>query len=229
MGRLAYAGAMGESTTSLDGSGSFLLAFSEERREALLADGRRIELEAGQRLFSRGDPGDACYLLISGEIEAVMSKADGRETWLATIGPGMPVGELAVLDGEPRSADLTATRRSKLVRIGREPFLRALQDEPAAAIALLATVAYRLRATDTLLEEASAVSLPCRLSRLLLAERSSRTTLTQTALARRIGASRERINRTLSDWRKRGWVEVDRTGIHIRNGEALSALVDREC
>jgi CRP/FNR family transcriptional regulator, cyclic AMP receptor protein len=217
---------MGDKTPSLDGSGSFLLAFSEARREALLSGGRRIDLEAGQRLFSRGDPGDACYLLLSGELEAVMSKADGRETWLATIGPGMPVGELAVLDGEPRSADLTATRRSKLVRIGREPFLRALTEEPAAAIALLATVAYRLRATDTLLEEASAVSLPCRLSRLLLA--APRTTLTQTALARRIGASRERINRTLSDWRKRGWVEVDRTGIHIRDADALSTLVDRE-
>lgn len=211
---------------ALDGSGSFLLAFPAAHREALLASGTVIDLAPGARLFARGDHGDALYLVISGELEAVLTNFDGRETWLATIGPGMPVGELAVLDGRPRSADLIATRRSRLVRIGREAFLQALREEPEAAIALLSTLAFRLRATDAHVEQVNASSLPSRLSRLLLAEGSPRTTLSQAALARRIGASRERINRTLADWRKQGWVSIDRTGIHILDETALAGLAD---
>ncbi len=190
-------------------------------RQRLAGAGTPLKLAHGERLFAAGDPGDAAFLLLSGELEVALSRADGGETWLAQLGPGSVTGELAVLDGGSRSADVSATRSSQLLRLGRSAVLEALTTEPAAALQLLTILVDRLRAANALVEASSALNLGARLARLLLkAER--REIRSQAELARLTAATRESVNRKLAAWRAAGWVDVTPRGIEVADRAALS-------
>lgn len=195
-------------------------ALSLDMRRSLAGSGTMIRLTHGTRLFSAGDPGDAAYLVLSGELEVSLSRADGRDTWLARLRPGAVTGELAVLDGGHRSADVTATRTSQLLRLGRESMTAALNAEPQAALRLLALLVERLRSVNGLVEAASLLDVGARLARLLLAG-ERRDTRSQSELARVISATRESVNRKLSAWRASGWVDIDASGIEVRDHAAL--------
>ena len=174
----------------------------------------------GERLFAAGDLGDAAFLLLSGELEVGLSRADGGETWLAQLGPGSVIGDMAVLDGGSRSADVSATRSSQLLRLGRGAVLEALHAEPQAALQLLSLLVDRLRSANALVEASASLDLGARLARVLLkAER--RETRSQSELARLTAASRETINRKIAAWRVAGWVDTGPRGIEVVDRHAL--------
>jgi CRP/FNR family transcriptional regulator, cyclic AMP receptor protein len=182
-------------------------------------------LEPGQALCHRGDPGDACYVVVQGEIEAVAPDAEGRQVWLASLGEGAVIGEMAVLDGGQRSASIICVRRARLFRIGREPVLAVLRAEPDAALALLAVLVQRLRSTDALAEALAFKPIAARLAQLLLAGEGATVSLTQRRMAELIGASRERVNKALADWRRKGWVQVSASGVRLLDRPALEAVL----
>lgn len=193
---------------------------SDDGRQRLAAAGTPLKLAHGARLFSTGEPGDAAFLLLTGELEVGLSRADGGETWLAQLGPGAVIGDMAVLDGGVRSADVSATRTSQLLRLSRAAVLEALTTEPQAALRLLALLVDRLRAANALVEASTALDLGARLARVLLkAER--REIRSQSELARIAGGTRESINRKLSSWRTAGWVDVGPRGIEVTDRSAL--------
>jgi len=193
---------------------------SGEARDALASRASLLGLERGATLFCKGEQGDAAFLVLSGELEIAVQDADGREVWLTRQGPGQMVGELAVLDGLPRVADVVASRRSRLLRIPRSAVLEALRGEPEAALRLLALLAGRLRRADALVEETALVDLGGRLARLVL-QSAGPLTLSQADMGRMIGASREKVNRKLGEWREQGWVEVTRAGLRVHDRPAL--------
>jgi CRP/FNR family transcriptional regulator, cyclic AMP receptor protein len=195
-----------------------------EARLTLARGGRPLELDAGQMLFEAGAPGDAAFVVLEGELEVRRQTLDGRELRISALQAGAVVGEMAVLDGAPRSADVIAVRRSRLWRIPRAALLRLIERDSEAALGLLAELSRRLRAADAELEAARLLDLGGRLARLLLSERSPRqlVALTQTEMARRLGHSREKVNRKLASWAKSGWVEVTREGVRILDPDALS-------
>jgi CRP-like cAMP-binding protein len=209
------------------GSNSVFSVLSPVRRAQLLREGTSLALSKGMRLFSRGDAGDACFLVLSGELEVVAADRDGRDVWLASLGAGALIGEIAVLDGGPRSADVTALRRTNLFKIRRDSVLEILREEPAGALALLSLLASRLRSADARVEETALIDLPGRLARLLLKAGEAPVTQPQGELARLIGASRERVNKTLAHWRERGWIEISRSGTRVVDRTALAALTNR--
>ena len=176
-------------------------ALSPSSRTALAAAGTPVQLTRGARLFSTGDPGDAAYLLLSGELEVGLSRADGGETWLASLAAGAIIGDMAVLDGGQRSADChcracvhpvaPAPRRC---RRRRSPPSRRLRCSSwrysPAACARSMRWSRRRRSLD----------IGARLARLLLqAER--RETRSQSDLARIAGTTRESVNRKFAEWR----------------------------
>jgi len=219
-------GVLDEASTLL-GTSSVFSVLSPGRRAQLLRDGTTLTLSKGVRLFSRGDSGDACFLVLSGELEVVASDSEGRDVWLASVGTGALIGEVAVLDGGARSADVTAMRRTTLFKIRRDSVLETLREEPAGALALLSVLAARLRSTDARVEETALIDLPGRLARLLLQSGDAPVTQPQGELARLIGASRERVNKTLAVWRAKGWIEIGRTGTRVVDRSALAALTQR--
>ena len=208
----------------------FMAALSAQTRERLAKQGVPCTVEPGKLLFARGDKGDALFVLLEGEVEVRTSNEAGRDVRIAALKPYALIGEMAVLDGGVRSADIAAIRRSRLLRIHRDHALAALESEPKALLKLLAEMSHRLRKADSALEDAHTLDLGGRLAIRLLEEAGdgATITLTQTELARRIGASREKVNRKLHEWADEGWIGLGRAGIKLLKRDELKALIARD-
>jgi uncharacterized membrane protein len=116
---------------------------------------RRLEertLGSGELLFREGDPGGTLCVVLEGELE-IVTVSKGREQVLSRIGPGGHVGEMSVIDGAPRSATARAVGTTRIAELSREDVLDDLVASPAAAQAMLAEMARRLRRATTLIGE----------------------------------------------------------------------------
>jgi CRP/FNR family transcriptional regulator, cyclic AMP receptor protein len=203
-------------------------ALSDGARKALVERGLDTKLAPGERLFCKGDAGDALYVVLEGEVEVGVATLGGRQVRFASLGAGAVLGELAVTDGGPRSADATALRRTRLMRLTRASVVAALESEPPALLALAAELAARLRAADLAIETAVLSDLGAKLAKHLLEECAGGTKLvqlTQVEMARRISVSREKLNRKLAAWREEGFVEMTRAGLRVLDLEALTEIV----
>ncbi len=198
---------------------------SAEALARLAATASPIELQRGARLCQAGDPCDAAYLLTSGVLEITVMQSDGREVVLAELKSGAIVGEIAILDGGARSADMVAARRCRLLRLGRDQILTALQSEPQALLQVAAMLAARLRNTNQLAVEATTSDVSARLARILLRE-GEPNTRSQSELARLVSSSRETVNRRLARWRADGLIKSNSRGIWIANRAALLGVAD---
>ena len=212
----------------LDRSALFQV-FSQDQRRRLAASGQVVTLASGALICQKGDPGDAAYLVLEGELEIRAVAAGGDMVRLAALGPGEIAGEMALLDGGERSADMVATRRTRLVKLSRAALLDSLLAEPRAAVALIEALSRRLRDTDEALEAFQLLDLGGRLGRLLLEEAGTQmlVPLTQGELAYRIGASREKVNRKLSQWARDGLVAMTKSGVRVLSVEGLSGAERR--
>ena len=144
-----------------------------------------------------------------------MTGADGREVTINTYGSGEIFGELALLDGEPRSADAIAQEVSRVFWLQRDDFAAFLDRHPRAAMTMLANLSRRLRHTTRVVQDATLRDVPARLARVLLdlsEQHGRRVTdgvhidvrLTQGELAAMVGASRETVNRAIRGLEQQG-------------------------
>ncbi|HEV2440246.1 MAG TPA: Crp/Fnr family transcriptional regulator [bacterium] len=202
--------------------------------EKLAALFRRRRYRAGEPVFREGDPGTALYVVETGEVKILLGGADGKEVALSLLGPGEFFGELALLDGEPRSADAVVTVPSELLVLPREDFLRFLREVPAVAINMLAALSRRFRRTDRLVHDAAFSDVRTRVTRLLveLAETRGKPApggvvigprLTQGDLASMVGATRESINKCLRYYAAQGLLRHERGRLVLLNVERLRA------
>jgi CRP-like cAMP-binding protein len=205
-----------------------MAALSDDTRARLARQGVPCTVEPGNLLFAKGDRGDALYVLLEGEVEVRTSTEAGKDVRLASLKPYALLGEMAVLDGQPRSADICAIRRSRFLRIHRDQAIAALESEPKALLKLIAEMSRRLRHADSQLEDAHTLDLGGRLAQRLLEEAGDGVsiTLTQTEIARRIGASREKVNRKLHEWVDEGWISMGRSGIKLLARDKLKGVID---
>jgi CRP/FNR family transcriptional regulator, cyclic AMP receptor protein len=96
-------------------------------------------------IYLRGDPGNAFYVIASGAVKIALSARDGKEIILRRLGRGDFLGELALLDDQPRVADAIATEPSVLLTLRRDAFRHFLEEHPTAATRLLAAMSHYLR------------------------------------------------------------------------------------
>jgi CRP/FNR family transcriptional regulator, cyclic AMP receptor protein len=201
----------------------------------LAALATRRSYDKGEIIFAQGDEGDALYGVASGRVRISATGAGGQEVFLNIMEPGDTFGEIAVMDGLPRTAAATALDQATLIVIKRQDFLQLLEREPQLAIHLLKLLCERLRWTSELVEESAFLTGPARLAKrlLILASLHGRSVevgklelrISQAELARFLGISRQIVNQHLSDWRKHSWVELGRSRIVICNAEALRRVV----
>ncbi len=185
---------------------------------------------SGEIVFSQGDPGDALFAVVTGRIRISAGAADGREIFLNIMEPGDTFGEIALLDGGTRTASATAVVASELVSIRREHFVALLEREPPVALELLRLCGERLRWTSGLVEDAALLDASARLAKRLLSlgqlhgEKSAvgmALRISQEELASFLGVSRQVVNQHLQDWKGRGWVDLGRGIITVRDEDAL--------
>jgi CRP/FNR family cyclic AMP-dependent transcriptional regulator len=114
-----------------------------------------LDCPAHQVLFHAGDVGDAMYLIESGKVRICVQAKDGHEVTLAKLGRGDFFGEMALLDGERRSADAVVAEDARLALLSREHFLSFMRSSPDVALEMLTALANRLRHTDELLRHSA--------------------------------------------------------------------------
>jgi CRP/FNR family cyclic AMP-dependent transcriptional regulator len=207
----------------------------ELRRLAVLL--RMREYARGEVIFLEGDEGPGLCLVAEGQVRIQLTDPDGREMVLNVYGPGEIFGELALLDGEPRSADAIAQEASRVFWLQREDFAAFLDRHPRAAMAMLAGLSRRLRHTTRVVQAATFRDAPARLARVLLdlVDRDGRpgalgirigTRHTQGELAATIGASRETVNRALRHFERLGLVAWETGHVIVVCPDALRARAD---
>ena len=189
------------------------------------------QLGAGEKLFRKGDSGDALYGVRRGQVRIETGASDGSRMTLNFLGPGELFGEVAVLDGQSRTADATAGEASELFVLRREDLLEYLEREPRVAVKLIALLCRRIRWMSERMEESVAQPLPVRLARRLCALASdfgSEVHISQEQLGVFVGAARESVNRQLQHWRKDGILDLQRGRILLLNMGRLTAMARDE-
>jgi len=190
----------------------------------------------GATIFQKGDEGSSMMAVLRGRVRVSAVSADGREVTLNVISPGEIFGEIALLDGKPRSADATAIEETTLLILERRQFLPFLRQNDDLYLRLLAVLCDRLRRTSLALEGIALFDLPARLARLLLklAEDYGRTgatgiridiKLSQRDLSTLVASSRESVNKQLRVWREDGVVTLDEGYLVLRRPAELQELV----
>jgi uncharacterized membrane protein len=114
-----------------------------------------VDSKAGAFLFRTGDKGDAMYIIERGKIRICVRATDGREVMLTELGRGDFFGEMALLDGQRRSADAVVAEDARLAVLSREHFLSFMRSNPNVALEMLTALANRLRRTDELLRRSA--------------------------------------------------------------------------
>ena len=185
-----------------------------------------------ETVFHREDIGNALYVIRSGRVKICLTAEDGRETVLALLSAGDCFGELAVLDGEPRSADAVAMERTETVMLTRSDFLNTLDQSPTLAKRIIVLLSRKLRQTNEQLADMVFYDVHSRVAKRLLdlaaahgERRPEGTTitvpLTQQELANMVGATRESVNRVLRYYAGRGFIKVANQRITIVKPEGL--------
>jgi CRP/FNR family transcriptional regulator, cyclic AMP receptor protein len=188
-------------------------------------------------VFLRGDPGDALYGVVTGRVRISASAAGGKEVFLNIMEPGDAFGEIALLDGEPRTAAATTLAPTELLIIRREDFLGLVKREPQLAVHLIELLCKRVRWTAEQMEDSSLLSVPARLSKRLLSLATShgrktpagpQLKLSQEDLAQFLGLSRQIVNKYLQTWKREGWISLGRGSVVLLDERALRTLTRRD-
>jgi CRP/FNR family transcriptional regulator, cyclic AMP receptor protein len=207
------------------------LAPAQIRQLGRFARARRIS--RGTTLFVKGDPGTALFSVVSGTVKITVPSIDGREATFNLLHAGEIFGEIALLDGQPRSADAIAATDCELMVIERRDFLSFLHCEPKVAMKLIELLCARLRVAGTREEELVFLDLSARLARLLLrlleenaaAADKNKLSITQQKISEMLGTTRESVNKHLQIWARRRVIALKRGFIFVLAPQALAALV----
>jgi CRP/FNR family transcriptional regulator, cyclic AMP receptor protein len=207
------------------------LAPAQIKHLGSFARSRRIA--SGTTLFGKGDPGTALFAVVSGTVKITVPSIDGREVTFNLLHAGDIFGEIALLDGRPRTADAIAATDCELMVIERRDFLGFVHGEPKVAMKLIELLCARLRVAGTRMEEVVFLNLPAQLARLLLrlleenaaVADKNRLSITQQKISEMLGTTRESVNKHLQTWTKRRIIALRRGAILVLAPLALAAIV----
>ena len=189
-------------------------------RQELAGRMRRTTFPAGTRVLSAQQPGEAVYLIEKGAVKIMLDREDGSETTLALLGPGDTVGEMSLLDHHGRSANVVAHEDTVCLWMDRPGFLESVASMSMLTQNIVQQLSDRLRSANQHILALSTLDVAGRLARQVLTfvSRYGEETedgilipfsLTQSDLAGMVGATRERVNRVVVTFKKKGLLSVD--------------------
>jgi CRP-like cAMP-binding protein len=217
-------------------AGHFLLRHLQPAElSRLAATAVSMRHNAGSTIFQKGDPGGSMMAVVRGRVKISTYSADGKELVLNFIDRGGLFGEIAVLDGRPRSADAVAIGETELLVLDRSRLLPIVTGNPESAARMIEVLCQRLRWTSEALEDALLRDAPARVARGLLRLASAfgkpeaggtrlDIKLSQQQIGNLIGVSRESTNKYIVEWTRAGYLAVTNGIITIIDTEALQDM-----
>jgi CRP/FNR family transcriptional regulator, cyclic AMP receptor protein len=202
----------------------------EEGRAGAARAGLCRTYAPGQLICHQGDPGEHLYVVLIGLVKVVFTSERGDEMVLNVMGPGETFGELALLDGSPRSASVIALRPTSVFALPRARLLALMNVHPGLADEFLTLIGKLVRKLTEQAGDLAYLDLTGRLAKVLLqlAERRDHGRdvildrgLTQSDLAGMIGATRPAVNRTLKSFVRRGFISITGRTIVIHDLASL--------
>ncbi len=198
----------------------------------------RKTFHSGVNIITVAQPGDMVYILLEGTVKIYVDQLDGSEVILAFLGPGDTFGEMSMVDSAGRSANVVALEDCLCLLMDRGAFHQCLRNTKSLSYNLVKLMSRRLRLANEQIQALSTLDVRGRVARQLLAfaqqygqggEASQGVTiplrLTQTDVAALVGASRERVNQVIVDFKDSGFISVDPS--HRFTVHDIEALVGR--
>ncbi len=212
--------------------------FSElpmETIESIAKVGSRRTYKKDNLILMEEDSGGALFVIIYGKVKVSRSSSDGKEVILSILGESDFFGEMALLDGQSRSANVVALEDSELFIIRRDDFINLLKVHPEVAISLLQELTQRLRAADLKIKSLTLKDAEGKVATVILQIADDIGKIKQGIveieklplqqdLASMAGTSRETISRTLHSFAKKGLVEIEGSKLRILNYEKFKEL-----
>jgi CRP/FNR family cyclic AMP-dependent transcriptional regulator len=170
---------------------------------------------------------------MTGRVRISASRPGGKEVFLNVMEPGDAFGEIALLDGSPRTATATTLARSELMIIRREQFFALLQAEPQLATHLIQLLCKRVRWTAEQMEDSALLGAPAKIAKRLLSLASlhgretpdgTRLAISQEELAQFLSLSRQIVNQHFQTWKGKGWIALGRGSVTLLDARALQDL-----
>ena len=212
---------------------------SSEELDKLARYARFRSFQHKEVIFRKGDPGQSMLVVVEGRVRITSQSTSGKEVVLNIINPSEIVGEIALLDGEMRTADAIAIGNVEVLELSRREFLPFLEHHSGVCIKLLAMLCKRLRKTSDQVEDFVFLEQPARLAKTLLrlaecnepgANGSDKpcvdVRLSQAELGALAGLRREAVNRQLHQWSDEGIVSLERSRIWIERPEVLEEIAE---
>ena len=209
---------------------------ADSELDMILAQATVARHAEGAQIFAKGDPGNSMMAVLKGRVLISAPSPDGRQVVLTAMREGDVFGEIALLDGKERTADVTAVTDCELLVVPRRSLLALIERRPELAIDLLVVLCERLRRTNEQVEDLAFLDLQARIAKVLirLAEENGGETprgkpaavkISQRALGELVGGSRESVNKHLQDWKRSGIIAIEKGAIMIQDLDSLSDLI----
>jgi CRP-like cAMP-binding protein len=216
---------------------SIFASLGDKELDQLLRATTTKKLERKEVLCRKGDPGNQLYGILSGALKVTTTGTDGKDVMFGLMGPGEVIGEIALLDGEERSATVTAVESTELLTLHRRELIPFLERNPRAAISLACVLAARVRQLSDRAEDRQTMPLPGRIAKRLLALSESHgkrpivggpveVRMPQQDLADLVGTTRESVNKQLRAWAQEGIVELGRSRVVLKKPKALERVAE---
>ncbi len=194
---------------------------TDDELQSLASAAKKRNFRSGEVIFHRDDPGQVLYIIREGKVKIGLVSPEGQEISLVVFGKGQYFGELALLDGLPRSADAVALEKVECYTLQRSDFHNAIMKNPKIAIQVMEVLSERLRKTDQQVEDLIFLDVYGRVAKKLLELSDSHgvkigddvridVRLTQQDLASMVGASRESVNKVLGYFTDKRYISTDK-------------------
>lgn len=210
-------------------------ALEDDEIDRLVTYGQTVHYAPGRTIFQKGESGDSLMIVVDGRVKISSVSADGKEAILNFIEPCQSFGEIALLDGKPRSADAMTLEPTELFVLRRGEVMAFIERHPEIALRIMGMLCAKLRRATELLEDQLTLGTETRLARALL--RFAREygvrcpegihiglKLSQRELGGIVGVARENVNRQLAEWRAMGILRIDHGRITLCRPDALEAI-----
>ena len=202
---------------------------SDELLESVAIHGVVRNVPRNNILLQEGEQSDALYVVVTGKMKIFVGDEEGKELVLSILGPGDFFGEMAIIDGAPRSATVMSVGESTVVIIGKQDFTTCLREMPDLAFNLLRSLARRVRNVNEHVRDLALLDVYGRVARTLLRLAKPKgdilvtDAITQQEIANMVGASREMVSRVLTNLKNDGFISVAGKQITICDPPALDA------